>query len=106
MGLNGRKRGRIQTDLRWLDPETTAAYLGVWVEALPRLVGQGKIPRPSYHLGYRTPRWDREELDRALREQRDPKRRRAEPAGADASSEPASPPGGESPEPGGSGGRR
>jgi predicted DNA-binding transcriptional regulator AlpA len=83
MGLRGRKRGRFATEERWLDAETTAAYLGVWPELLPRLVGQGKIPRPSYHLGYRSPRWDREELDRQMSSLASRKRSRAAPVSAE-----------------------
>lgn len=43
-----------------------AAYLSVRVDALPRLARQGKLPAPSYHLGARSPRWDRHALDSAL----------------------------------------
>jgi hypothetical protein len=53
-------------DPRWLDPDATAAYLCVRVEALGRLVRQGKIPAPTHILGERSPRWDRLALDAAF----------------------------------------
>lgn len=51
------------SDARYLDPEATARYISVRVDALARLVKQGRIPRPDYTLGKRCPRWDREALD-------------------------------------------
>lgn len=51
------------TEGRYLDPEATARYISVRVDALARLVKQGRIPRPDYTLGPRCPRWDREALD-------------------------------------------
>ena len=48
---------------RWLDREATADYIGVRVDQLPRLRKKGLLPEPSLHLGPRTPRWDRLELD-------------------------------------------
>nr|MCV4210078.1 hypothetical protein [Roseomonas sp. SXEYE001] len=48
---------------RWLDREAAAQYLSVRVDELPRLVKKGLIPKPSFHFGPRSPRWDREELD-------------------------------------------
>lgn len=51
---------------RWLDRTGVATYLSVRVDALPRLARQGKLPSPSYHLGARSPRWDRLALDSAL----------------------------------------
>lgn len=51
---------------RWLDAEATAAYISVRVDALSRLVRQGRIPRPDYRLGERSPRWDRLALDAAF----------------------------------------
>lgn len=50
-------------DARWLRAEHAAAYLGIRPDALPRLVRAGKIPAPSYHLGARSPRYDRHALD-------------------------------------------
>jgi len=48
---------------RWLNAEATAAYISVRVDALARLVKQGRIPAPSHELGDRSPRWDRLALD-------------------------------------------
>jgi hypothetical protein len=48
---------------RWLSPEQAAAYIGERVDRLPRLVRSGKMPKPSLHLGPRTPRYDRLALD-------------------------------------------
>ena len=50
-------------DARWLDPESAAKYLSVRVDALPRLVRQGRIHEPHRDLGERSPRWDRLALD-------------------------------------------
>jgi hypothetical protein len=52
--------------------EQVAAFLGVRADEVPRLLGRGKIPRPSYHLGYASPRWDAEILEASR-----PHRRRA-----------------------------
>lgn len=48
---------------RWLRPDAAAAHLGVRPDVLPRLVRIGRIPPPSYHLGARSPRYDRHALD-------------------------------------------
>ncbi len=48
---------------RWLAPAQAAAYINVRPDALPRLVKQGRVPPPSYSLGKRLPRYDREALD-------------------------------------------
>ncbi len=48
---------------RWLDAEAAADYLSLRVDAFTRAVGAGRAPAPSRHLGPRTPRWDRQELD-------------------------------------------
>jgi hypothetical protein len=50
-------------DPRWLDRDACAAYISVRVDELPRLVKRGLVPAPSYHLGERSPRWDRTTLD-------------------------------------------
>lgn len=55
-------------DSRWWDAVQVAAFLQVRVIDLPRLLGRRRIPRPSYHLGYASPRWDRGEVV-ALRKQ-------------------------------------
>jgi predicted DNA-binding transcriptional regulator AlpA len=51
---------------RWLDLASTARYLSVRPDALQRLVKAGRIPKPSYTLGPRSPRWDRSALDAAF----------------------------------------
>ena len=48
---------------RWLDAAATASYISVRLDALPRLVKQGRIPAPDHSLGVRSPRWDRLTLD-------------------------------------------
>ena len=58
--------GRLMTEPRWLNAEATARYICVRVDALQRLVRQGRIPKPNYSLGPRSPRWDREALDSAF----------------------------------------
>ena len=52
---------------RWLDVERAAEHLRVRPEEVRRLTLAGKIPAPSYQLGPRRPRWDREALDAAMR---------------------------------------
>lgn len=54
------------SESRWLDPEAAAKYICVRPDALPRLVRQGRIPKPDYQLGPRSPRWDRFALDAAF----------------------------------------
>ena len=61
-------------DQRWWTIEQVAAFLGVRQEEVPRLLGRGKIPRPSYHLGYASPRWDRTALEES-------RKRRGRPGG-------------------------
>jgi hypothetical protein len=51
------------SDSRWLNPEAAARYISVRVDALARLVRQGRIPKPDYSLGPRSPRWSRDALD-------------------------------------------
>lgn len=48
---------------RWLDRDALARHISVRVDYLPRLVKAGKLPAPSYHLGPKTPRWDRALVD-------------------------------------------
>lgn len=48
---------------RWLDRAALARHIGVRVDYLPRLSKGGKLPTPSYHLGPKSPRWDREAVD-------------------------------------------
>ncbi len=52
---------------RWLDAEAVAKIMRVRASQLPGMVGRGRIPRPSYHLGYGSPRWDREMLEASIR---------------------------------------
>ncbi len=51
---------------RWLDRDALAAHISVRPDAIARLVKAGRLPDPSYHLGPRQPRWDREKVDAAL----------------------------------------
>jgi len=48
---------------RWLDREAIATYISVRVDYVARLVKAGKLPEPSYHLGPKSPRWDRLVVD-------------------------------------------
>lgn len=50
----------------WLDPAAAAAHLCVPPRRLQALVRKGKLPRPSYHLGPKSPRWDRDKIDSLL----------------------------------------
>lgn len=51
---------------RWLDADDAARHLGLRVDAFLRRVKAANLPPPSYHLGQRTPRWDRQALDSSL----------------------------------------
>lgn len=51
---------------RWLSLPHAAEHLDLSVDALRRLVRQGKLPQPDRSLGSRMPRWDREALDKAM----------------------------------------
>jgi hypothetical protein len=53
-------------DSRWLDRAALAAHICVRVDAVARLQRAGRLPAPSYHLGPRQPRWDRDKVDAAL----------------------------------------
>lgn len=50
-------------DGRWMDREALARHISVRVDYVARLVKAGKLPRPSYHLGPKCPRWDRQAVD-------------------------------------------
>lgn len=50
----------------WLKAEDAATYVGVRLDQLRRYVSTGKLPAPSYHLGPKSPRWDRLALDHVL----------------------------------------
>ena len=68
----GAKDGPVATGQQseWWTREQVAAFLGVRLDEVPRLLGRGKIPRPSYHLGYASPRWEREALEASRRRSR------------------------------------
>jgi len=53
---------------RWLDREALARRICTKTNMVPRLVDQGKLPRPSLHLGPRSPRWDIHAVDAAMLE--------------------------------------
>ncbi len=59
-------RGLVDEGKRWLKDRDAATYVGVRVDQLRRYVSTGKLPAPSYHLGLKSPRWDRLALDRIL----------------------------------------
>ena len=48
---------------RWLDRKALAIHISVRVDYVSRLVKSGKLPAPSYHLGPKSPRWDRLAVD-------------------------------------------
>jgi predicted DNA-binding transcriptional regulator AlpA len=48
---------------RFLPPEDVAERIGVRVDQIPRLLKAGKLPKPSFHLGPRKPRYDRIAID-------------------------------------------
>jgi predicted DNA-binding transcriptional regulator AlpA len=47
----------------WLDATAVAKRICVRESQLSRLVKLGRVPKPNYTLGPRSPRWDRAELD-------------------------------------------
>ena len=52
----------------WLDPAGVMRYLNLrHRSAVNRLVKDGKLPPPSYHLGPRSPRFDRDGIDAVMR---------------------------------------
>lgn len=51
---------------RWLNSEELARYICIRIDSISRLVKQGRIPKPDYRLGDRSPRWDRLALDAAF----------------------------------------
>jgi predicted DNA-binding transcriptional regulator AlpA len=53
---------------RWLSLPHAAEHLDLSVDALRRLVRQGKLPKPDRSLGARMPRWDKEALDNAMQD--------------------------------------
>lgn len=51
---------------RWLDRDALARHISVRVDAIARFQKAGRLPAPSYHLGPRQPRWDRDKVDAAF----------------------------------------
>ena len=51
------------TEGRWLDREALARHISVRVDEVAKLLRAGKLPAPSYHLGPKSPRWDRQAVD-------------------------------------------
>jgi hypothetical protein len=51
---------------RWLTRDEVAAYIKKRVDYLPRLQKAGKLPKPSYLFGPKSPLWDRHLIDLAL----------------------------------------
>lgn len=56
----------MSAEARWLDRHALAAYLSIPVGSIRRHLRSGKLPLPSYHLGTKSPRWDRLALDARL----------------------------------------
>lgn len=50
----------------WLDGARAAQHLFLSEHRFLALVKSGKFPKPSYHLGARSPRWNSEALDTAM----------------------------------------
>lgn len=47
----------------WLDRRALADYITARVDELPRLQKRMLLPTPSYHLGPKSPRWRKSEVD-------------------------------------------
>jgi hypothetical protein len=56
---------------RWLGPKALARYIGRDSKTLSALVQSGKLPKPTYHLGPKSPRYDRMAVDAMLVGQRE-----------------------------------
>lgn len=54
------------SESRWLDREAVADYISKQPHDIRRLVRDGRIPPPTYHLGQRSPRWDKFAVDAAM----------------------------------------
>jgi predicted DNA-binding transcriptional regulator AlpA len=50
----------------WRDARRSAEHLDISEARFLALVKSGTLPRPSYHLGERSPRWNSDSLDRAM----------------------------------------
>ena len=44
---------------QWIDLDVLARAMGLKAEQVRRRSSDGKLPRPSFHLGYTRPLWDR-----------------------------------------------
>lgn len=53
----------MEKGAQWLDRNALAQHISVRVDELPRLQKAHKLPRPSYHLGPKSPRWRRDQVD-------------------------------------------
>ena len=53
-------------EARWLDRDAVADHISVPVHEVARLQRRGKLPPPSLHLGPRSPRWWRPDIDAAF----------------------------------------
>jgi len=51
----------------WVRIDAVAYATGLTVQQIRAQVARGKLPRPSYHLGYLSPVWDRDVLTAMLR---------------------------------------
>jgi hypothetical protein len=51
---------------RWLSPKMLGCYLGRDPKTLLKLVRAGKLPKPTYQLGPKSPRYDRLAVDAML----------------------------------------
>lgn len=59
----------------WLDKKQAADLLGLTLWELMQRVRLGKLPRPSYHLGYVAPRWSLDVLDPFVKTRKRPRAR-------------------------------
>ncbi|HTW27391.1 MAG TPA: hypothetical protein VME92_09710 [Acetobacteraceae bacterium] len=59
----------IATPRQWVELEVVARAMGLTPEQVKRRAAEGKLPRPSFHLGYTRPVWNRELLIAMLPEQ-------------------------------------
>ena len=56
---------------RWLSPKALGHYLGRDPKTLTGLARAGKLPKPTYQLGPKSPRYDRVAVDAMLTGQRE-----------------------------------
>ena len=54
------------TPRRWIELEVLAQAMGLKPEQVKRRAAERKLPRPSFHLGYTRPVWNRALLAAAL----------------------------------------